>query len=159
MQNTNQDTLVVYFSATGTTKSAAERIAAVTGADIYEIQAAQAYTPDDLNWRNRNSRTTREQNDPSSRPEIGSGSAQLDRYRTVFIGYPIWWGVAPRIVDTFVESNSFDGIDVIPFCTSGGSGVGRSAANLAQLAGSGSWRAGREYRRSATDEELKSWAE
>ena len=131
--------LVVYFSATGTTKGVAEQIASVTGADTYEILAAQTYTEDDLNWHDQNSRTTLEQNDKSVRPAIGSETISLDGYSTIYIGYPIWWGEEPRIIDTFVESYDFSGKTVIPFCTSGGSGIGASGANLAANAGSGNW--------------------
>ena len=117
----NGGTLVVYFSATGTTKGVAEKIAAITGADTYEIKAAQKYTDADLNWNDSNSRSTKEQNDSSVRPEIGSEAISLDGYTTIYIGYPIWWGEEPRIMDTFVESHSFDGITMIPFCTSSSS--------------------------------------
>ena len=132
-------TLVVFFSATGTTKGVAEQIAAAANADTYEILAAQPYTADDLNWNDTNSRTTKEQNDKSVRPEIGSDKLNFDGYSTVFIGYPIWWGEEPRIMDTFAESYDFSGKTVIPFCTSGGSGIGASGTNLAANAGSGNW--------------------
>ena len=136
---TGGKTLVVFFSATGTTKGVAEQIAAVTNADTYEILAAQPYTEADLNWNDQNSRTTLEQNDKSVRPAIGSDDVKLDSYSTVFIGYPIWWGEEPRIMDTFVESHDFNGKTVVPFCTSGGSGIGSSGSNLAANAGSGNW--------------------
>ena len=132
-------TLVVYFSATGTTRGVAEQIASVTGADIYEITAAQPYSDDDLNYNDSNSRTTIEQNDKSVRPEIGSETISLDGYDTIFIGYPIWWGEEPRIMDTFAESYDFTGKTVIPFCTSGESGIGASGSNLAANAGTGNW--------------------
>lgn len=131
--------LVVYFSATGTTKGVAEQIAAVTGADIYEIIAAQPYSEADLDWNDSNSRTTIEQNDKTARPEIGSEKITLDGYSTIYIGYPIWWGEEPRIIDTFVESYDFTGKTVIPFCTSGGSGIGSSGDNLETNARSGRW--------------------
>ena len=102
----NSGVLVVYFSATGTTKGVAEKIAGITGADTYEIKAAQEYTDADLNWNDSNSRSTKEQNDSSVRPEIGSDAISLDGYTTIYIGYPIWWGEEPRIMDTFVESYS-----------------------------------------------------
>ena len=152
-----KDILVVYFSATGTTKGVAEKIASITGADIYEIKAAQEYTDDDLNWNDSNSRTTKEQNDSSVRPEIGSEMVSLDGYTTIYIGYPIWWGEEPRIMDTFVESYSFDGITVIPFCTSGGSGIGRSGQNLADNAGSGNWLDGQRFGGSVSEADLQSW--
>jgi len=93
-------------------------------ADIYEIKAAQEYSDADLNWNDSDSRSTKEQNDSSVRPEIGSDTVSLDGYSTIYIGYPIWWGEEPRIMDTFVESYNFDGITMIPFCTSSSSGIG-----------------------------------
>ena len=150
-------TLVVYFSATGTTKSVAEKIAALENADLYEIKAAQEYTDADLNWHDSGSRTTLEQNDKSVRPEIGSERISLEGYEKIYIGYPIWWGEEPRIMDTFVESYDFSGVTVIPFCTSGGSGVGRSGQNLADNAGTGNWLDGQRFNGSVTEAELQSW--
>ena len=155
----NSGVLVVYFSATGTTKGVAEKIAGITGADTYEIKAAQEYTDADLNWNDSNSRSTREQNDSSARPEIGSDAISLDGYATIYIGYPIWWGEEPRIMDTFVESYNFDGITLIPFCTSGGSGIGRSGQNLADNAGSGTWLDGKRFGAGASEDEIRSWIE
>lgn len=149
-------TLVVYFSATGTTKAVAQTIASVTGAELYEITAAQPYTTDDLNWHDKSSRTTLEQNDKSARPAIASEKLSLDGYSTIYIGYPIWWGEEPRIMDTFVESYRFDGITMIPFCTSGGSGIGASGSNLAANAGSGKWLEGSRLN-SASEEDVKSF--
>ena len=153
----NGGVLVVYFSATGTTKGVAEKIAGITGADTYEIKAAQEYTDADLNWNDSSSRSTKEQNDSSARPEIGSDAVSLDGYTTIYIGYPIWWGEEPRIMDTFVESHNFDGITLIPFCTSGGSGIGRSGQNLADNAGSGTWLDGKRFDGGVSENELKSW--
>lgn len=153
------DTLVIYFSATGNTKAVAEKIASITGADIYEIKAAQEYTDADLDWNDSDSRTTHEQNDPSARPEIGSDPVSLEGYKTVYIGYPIWWGEEPRIMDTFVESYDFDGITMIPFCTSGSSGIGRSGQNLAENAGSGNWLEGARFGGGASEDEIRSWVE
>lgn len=152
-------TLVVYFSATGTTKGVAEKIAGITGADTYEIKAAQEYTDADLNWNDSSSRSTKEQNDSSARPEIGSDAVSLDGYTTIYIGYPIWWGEEPRIMDTFVESHSFDGITMIPFCTSGSSEIGRSGRNLADNAGSGTWLDGKRFDGGVSEEELRTWIE
>lgn len=151
------DTLVVYFSATGTTKGVAEKIASVTRADTYEIKAAQEYTDADLDWDDSGSRATREQNDASARPEIGSDPVSLEGYKTVYIGYPIWWGEEPRIMDTFVESCDFDGITMIPFCTSGSSDIGKSAKNLADNAGSGNWLEGARFAGGASEDEIRSW--
>lgn len=147
-------TLVVYFSATGTTKGVAEKIAAATNADTYEILAAQTYTEADLNWNDKNSRTTKEQNDKSVRPEIGSDKVNLDGYSTIFIGYPIWWGEEPRIMDTFVESYDFSGKTMIPFCTSGGSEIGSSGTNLADNAKSGNWLEGE---RLSSSSDIEGW--
>ncbi|MBR6147871.1 MAG: flavodoxin [Lachnospiraceae bacterium] len=153
------DVLIVYFSATGTTKGIAEKIAGITGADTYEIKAAQEYSDADLNWNDSDSRSTKEQNDPSARPEIGSEAVSLDGYSTIYIGYPIWWGEEPRIMDTFVESYNFDGITMIPFCTSSSSGIGRSGQNLADNAGSGTWIDGKRFGAGASEDEIRSWIE
>ena len=152
-----KETLVVVFSATGTTKGVAERIAALTDADLYEIIPAEPYSDADLDWHDKNSRTTIEQDDPSVRPAIGSESITLDGYKTIYVGYPIWWGEEPRIMDTFVESYSFDGITMIPFCTSGGSGIGRSGKNLAENAGSGNWLDGERLQGSISESDLQAW--
>ena len=154
-----KDVLVVYFSATGTTKDIAEKIAAITDADLYEIKAAQEYTAEDLNWNDSNSRTTLEQNDKSVRPEIGSDPVSPEGYTTIYIGFPIWWGEEPRIMDTFVESYSFDGITMIPFCTSSSSGIGRSGQNLADNAGSGNWLDGQRFGAGAPESEIQAWIE
>ena len=151
--------LVIYFSATGTTAGIGRKIANITGADIYEIKAAQEYTAADLNWNDSDSRTTKEQDDPSARPEIGSNQVSLDGYTTIFIGYPIWWGEEPRIMDTFVESYDFGGITMIPFCTSGSSGIGRSGRNLADKAGSGRWLDGKRFGAGASEDSIRSWIE
>ena len=155
----HSDVLVVYFSATGTTEGVAERIANVTGADVYEILAAQPYTEADLNYNDNSSRSTTEQNDKSVRPEIGSEDISLEGYTTIYLGFPIWWGEEPRILDTFVEKYNFDGITVIPFCTSGSSGIGRSGSNMEELAGSGTWLEGERFSGGVSEEELKSWIE
>ena len=153
----DEKTLVVVFSATGNTKEVAEKIANLTGADLYEIKPAVEYTAEDLDWNDKNSRTTIEQNDLDSRPEIGSDPVDLTGYTRVFIGYPIWWAIEPRIMDTFVESYDFDGITMIPFCTSGSSGLGMSGKNLEKLAGSGTWLAGRRFKGGATENEVSKW--
>ena len=155
----HKEVLVVYFSATGTTKGVAERIATVTDADIYEIVPAEPYTSDDLNWNDKSSRTTKEQNDKSARPAIGSETIDLTGYTTIYIGFPIWWGEEPRIMDTFVESYDFTGITLIPFCTSGGSGIGRSGPNMEELAGTGTWLDGARHSGSISETDLQSWIE
>jgi len=153
----HSDVLVAYFSATGTTKGVAERIAAVTGGDLYEILAAEPYTEDDLNYNDSSTRATQEQNDKNVRPEIGSEDITLEGYSTIYLGFPIWWGEEPRILDTFVEKYSFEGITVIPFCTSGGSGIGRSGSNMEALAESGTWLDGERFSENVSEEDLKSW--
>ena len=122
--------LVAVFSASGTTEKVGEEIARISGGDFFEIVPEKIYTSDDLNWMNKRSRSTMEMNNPSARPEIASRVADMDQYDTVILGYPIWWGVAPRIIDTFLESYDFSGKTIIPFCTSGGSGLGRSGEKL-----------------------------
>ena len=153
------DVLVVYFSQTGNTKGIAEKIADIEGADIYEIEAAKEYTSDDLNYDDPESRATVEQNDPSARPEIGNEPVSLEGYKKIYIGYPIWWGQEPRIMDTFVESNDFDGITMIPFCTSGSSDIGDSGKNLEKNAGSGNWKDGKRFEGGASEDEVRSWIE
>ena len=116
--------LVAYFSATGTTKKAAERLAGAIGADLFEIKPAVPYTQADLNWMDKHSRSSVEMNDLKSRPAIAGMPADLGAYDTVFVGFPIWWYVAPTIISTFLESGDFSGKKVVPFATSGGSGMG-----------------------------------
>ncbi len=148
--------LVVYFSATGTTRGVAERIAALTGGDLQEILPAQPYTAEDLNYGDSTTRATAEQNDPDARPEIAN-SISLEGYTTLYLGYPIWWGQAPRILSSFVESHDFTGITVIPFCTSGSSDIGGSDDALAAQAGSGTWLQGRRFSGSVPEDTLRDW--
>ena len=149
--------LVVVFSATGTTKGVAEKIAAIEDADLYEILAAEPYSDADLNWNDRNSRSTKEQNDPSVRPAIASEAIDLSGYERIYIGYPIWWGEEPRILDTFVESYDFGTITMIPFCTSASSGMGRSGKNLADNATGGNWLDGKRFPGSVSESDLMNW--
>ena len=125
--------LVVYFSCTGNTKAVAEKIAELCDADLYEITAAQPYTAEDLNYNNSNCRANREMNDENARPAIGSQPIELSGYDTVFIGYPIWWGTMPRIINTFLDTYDLSGKTVMPFCTSGGSGVSRSVSDIKKV--------------------------
>ena len=152
-----KDTIVVYFSATGTTKGVAESIASVTNADIFELVPAEPYSDADLDWNDSGSRTTIEMNDPDVRPAIANDTVDLEDYTTVYIGYPIWWGDAPRMMSTFVEAHDFDGKTVIPFCTSGGSGIGRSGKNLEENAGSGTWLEGRRLKAGVSEGDIQSW--
>lgn len=122
--------LVAYFSASGVTESAARQLAAVTGADLHEIAPAQPYTSADLNWMNKKSRSTVEMNDPNSRPALAEEHTDLTAYETVYIGFPIWWGVAPHAVNTFIENNDLTGKTVVIFATSGGSGLNPAVRDL-----------------------------
>lgn len=122
--------LVAVFSASGVTKRVGEEIAKISGGDFFEIVPKEKYTSADLNYMNNRSRSSVEMRDPSARPEIAGSVTDMDSYDTVIIGFPIWWGVAPRIIETFLESYDFSGKTIIPFCTSGGSGVGRSDTAL-----------------------------
>lgn len=149
--------LVTYFSVSGITREVAERLAKEIGADLFEIQAQTPYTRADLDWKNHQSRSTIEMTDKSCRPAIGRGVEEMAQYEVVFIGYPIWWGEAPRIVSTFVENHDFSGKTVIPFCTSGGSGVEMSERNLREQAGSGNWLKGQRFSAGVSRQELQGW--
>ncbi len=141
-------TLVAVFSASGVTKRVGEKIAEIAGGDFFEIVPKEKYTSDDLNYMNNRSRSSIEMNDPSSRPEIVGNVADMSSYDTVVIGFPIWWGVAPRIIETFLESYDFSGKTIIPFCTSGGSGVGRSDSALHKnVSGNVKWAKGVQINR------------
>ena len=128
----NKNVLIAYFSATGTTKRVAENLAKATGGDLYEIKPVKTYTSADLNWHDSNSRTSVEMNDPKSRPEIVTGDLSIQDYDTIFLGFPIWWGTAPKIVHTFLEKYDFSGKKIIIFATSGSSGLGNTANTLKQ---------------------------
>ena len=149
--------LVAYFSATNTTEGVAETIADSLSADIYEIVPEQPYTDDDLDYHDDNSRSTIEMNDTSARPAISSSVEDMEQYSIVFIGYPIWWGDAPRILSTFVESYDFSGKTIVPFCTSGGSGVGSSATNLEALTDGAVWLAGTRLNGGSSHETIVDW--
>lgn len=152
-------TLVAYYSATGNTKAVAEMIAETLGADTFEITPAEPYTSEDLNWTDDSSRVSQEYSDPSIRTvELTADTVEnWDSYDTVFIGYPIWWGIAAWPVSSFVAANDFAGKTVIPFCTSSSSGLGESGKLLAELAGTGNWQQGQRFRSSADAEEVLEW--
>ena len=153
--------LVVYYSATGNTENAASYIAQATGGDLFEITPAEPYTDDDLNWSDENSRVTQEYADESLR-DVELTTTQVenwDSYDTVFLGYPIWWGVAAWPVDGFVEANDFTGKTVIPFCTSSSSGLGQSGELLSEMAGTGDWLEGQRFRSSASQEDVTEWVD
>lgn len=153
------DVLVVVFSQTGNTMGIAQMIAEIEDADLYEIVPSVPYTDDDLNYSDSSSRATVEQNDPSVRPQIGSDPIDVSCYNRIYIGYPIWWGQEPRILDTFVESYDFTDITVIPFCTSGSSGIGQSGSNLEVASGSGTWIEGMRFPADASEDDVSAWIE
>ncbi len=151
-------TLVAYFSASGTTAKVAKKMAEAIGADLFEIKPETPYTGADLNWQNKNSRSSVEMNDRSSRPAIAVKVADMPQYDVVFVGFPVWWYREPSIIDTFMESYDFAGKTVIPFATSGGSGLGDSAANMQKLAKGAKVVGGKRFSGNASAEELKAWA-
>ena len=151
--------LVAVFSASGVTKLVGREIARISGGDFFEIVPAEKYTSADLNYMNSRSRSSVEMNDPSARPEIANKVSDMDSYDNVIIGFPIWWGVAPRIIETFLESYDFSGKTIIPFCTSGGSGVGRSDTALHKnVSGNVKWGKGVQINR-PNESTIKSWLE
>lgn len=153
--------LVVYYSETGNTERVANSIAEATGGDLFEIEPTEPYTDDDLNWNDESSRVSREYEDESLRdvPLVNTTVDGWDDYDTVFIGYPIWWGIAAWPVDGFVEANDFSDKTVIPFATSASSGMGQSGELLADLAGTGDWQDGMRFSSGAGDDEVQEWVE
>ena len=127
--------LVAYFSASGVTKKVAEELAKVEKADLHEITPETLYTEADLDWRNEQSRSTLEMKDPSCRPAITGQVENMAQYDTVFVGFPIWWGREPSVVDTFLDAYDFAGKKIVPFCTSGGNGIGETAKRLQEIVG------------------------
>ncbi len=152
-------TLVVYYSASGNTERVAKDIAEAAGADRFEIVPTEVYTSDDLDWTNPDSRVSREHDDESLRdvPLTTTEVPDWDSYDTVFIGYPIWWGIAAWPVDTFVKSNDFTGKTVIPFATSSSSGMGQSGSLLADMAGTGEWQEGQRFSSGVSSDDVQSW--
>ena len=149
--------LVAYFSASGETARLAKTLAGVIGGDLFEIRPQTAYTAADLDWNNAKSRSSVEMNDPKSSPDIAGMPADLGAYDTVFVGFPIWWYVAPRIINTFVESYDFTGKALVPFATSGGSGMGRTVDELRKLCPNANWKAGKMVN-GISDKALVDWA-
>ena len=151
--------LVVYYSASGNTKRVAEDIAEAAGGDLFEITPTEPYTSDDLNWTNSDSRVSREHDDESLRdvPLTTTEVENWDDYDTVFIGYPIWWGIAAWPVDTFVKNNDFTGKTVIPFATSSSSGMGQSGTLLEEMAGTGDWQDGQRFSSGASQSDVADW--
>lgn len=150
--------IVIYFSCTGTTEQAAKKIAELSSSDIYKIEPAEPYTSDDLNYNNSDCRANVEQNDPDARPEIAGDLLDLSEYDTVFVGFPIWWYVAPTIINTFGESYDFSGKKIVPFATSGGSGMGNTNAELAPSFKGATLVEGKLVNRMSADE-LRAFAE
>lgn len=152
-------TLVVYYSASGNTERVAKDIAEAAGADLFEIVPTEVYTSEDLNWTNPDSRVSREHDDESLRdvPLTTTEVPDWDSYDTVFIGYPIWWGIAAWPVDTFVKNNDFTGKTVIPFATSSSSGMGQSGSLLADMAGTGEWQEGQRFSSGVSGDDVQSW--
>ena len=153
--------LVVYYSATGNTEAVANMIAEATGGDTFEIVPAEPYTDNDLDWADSDSRVSREHDDESLRDVelVSTDVDNWDSYDTVFIGYPIWWGIAAWPMDTFVENSDFTGKTVIPFCTSSSSGIGDSGTLLGEMAGTGDWQEGERFRSGVSQEDVQSWVE
>ena len=153
---TTSQTLVTYFSATGTTKAVAQRLAQVADADLWEIAPAQAYTSADLDWRDKSSRSSLEMNDDTARPTLKSTKADIARYDTIYIGFPIWWYVAPRIINSFIEAHDLAGKVLIPFATSGGSPIGPCVDALRKSYPGLQWHDGRLLNR-ASEQALRQW--
>lgn len=148
--------LVAYFSASGVTKAAAERLAKAAGADLFEIKPEAPYTRADLDWTDKKSRSSVEMNNPDSRPKIAEHLTNMGDYDIVFVGFPIWWYVAPTIINTFVESYDLSGKMIVPFATSGGSGMGRTVEVLKPLCQTAKWEKGKMLNR-VSDRELQDW--
>lgn len=151
--------LVACFSATGNTEGIARHIQTVLDADLYEIVPEEPYTREDLNYSNSDCRANREQNDPDARPAISGTLENPGNYDVVFLGYPIWWGQAPKIIHTFLESYDFTGETIVPFCTSGSSGIGGSLSDIQALVPDANWLSGQRFDAGADQEEVARWVE
>ena len=156
---TDKKTLVAYFSASGITAALAQRLADTINADLFEIKPQKPYSTADLDWQNAQSRSSLEMKDQNSRPEIASKIANINQYDVIFVGFPIWWYREPSIIDTFMESYDFSGKKVIPFATSGSSGIGNSGGNMQKLAPLAEVANGKRFSASASETELKNWAQ
>ena len=156
-ETTDGKVLVAYFSCTGNTKGLAEKIASAIDADFYELVPEEPYTDADLNYNDSSTRATVEQNDPNARPAISGSVDNMEQYDVIFLGYPIWWGQAPKIISTFLESYNLSGKTIVPFCTSGSSPVGSSATNLYSSAQDADWLDGTRFSASASDSDIESW--
>lgn len=158
-KTSNGKILVVYYSATGSTKAVAQTIADTANADLFEITPVDPYTSDDLNWTDDNSRVSVEHNDESKRDVKLTKTTpdNWEQYGTVFVGYPIWWGIAAWPVNNFINGNDFSGKTVIPFCTSASSGLGESGSLLAEMAGTGNWQDGERFSSGASSDDVANW--
>ncbi len=152
-------TLIAYFSASGETARLAKTIASVTGGELFEIQPETAYTAADLDWRDRSSRSTVEMKDEKSRPAIASRVADMKEYDTVFVGFPIWWYQAPRIIETFLESYDFAGKEIVPFATSGGSGMGKTESILKACCENAKWLPGKRLSSRESAASVQKWVD
>ena len=151
--------LVAYFSASGVTAKVAETLSEAIGADLYEIEPEVPYTKEDLNWMDKQSRSTIEMNDPASRPAIAGMRDNMADYDTVFVGFPVWWYVAPTIINIFLESYDLTGKTIIPFATSGGSGMGKTNEKLQPSCPNSKLIEGKAFKKSASNSELAAWAD
>lgn len=151
--------LVAYFSATGNTAEIAQSLQEILSADLYEIVPQQSYTEADLNYSDDSCRANQEQNDPAARPAMNSALENPEDYDVIFLGYPIWWGKAPKIIFTFLESSDFAGKTIVPFCTSGSSGIDPSVEELQNLVPEGTWLSGQRFSAGASKEEIADWVE
>ena len=151
--------LIAYFSATNTTEGIANHLNEILDADLYEIVPETPYTSDDLNYNDRSSRSSQEMNDPDARPVISGSVANMEQYDVIFLGYPIWWGEAPRIINTFLESYDLSGKTIAPFCTSASSPLGSSARNLQGLASNVTWLEGQRFSGGASASDVQSWVD
>ena len=151
--------LVAYFSATGNTEGIAQHLQSILDADLYEIVPEVAYTDEDLNYSNDSCRANQEQNDPAARPAITGTLENPEDYDVVFLGYPIWWGQAPKVIYTFLESCDFGDATIVPFCTSGSSGIGSSADGLQELTENAQWLDGQRFSSGASQDEVAQWVD
>ena len=153
------DVLVAYFSATGNTEIIAEHLVSILDADLYEIVPQVPYSSEDLNYSNDDCRANQEQNDPTARPSISGSVENMEDYEVIFLGYPIWWGDAPKIISTFLETYDFDGKTIVPFCTSGSSSIGSSADDLDALTQGAAWLEGQRFSGTASQETVSQWVD
>lgn len=152
-------TLVAYFSASGVTRDVSIKLNDIVGGDLFEIVPEEKYSNEDLDWTNKNSRSSIEMNDSNSRPKISSRVLDISQYDRIFIGYPVWWYTFPRIINTFLEEYDFSGKEIVPFCTSGSSGIGSASVDIAKIVPAARVLEGKRLSKSSSDEEIKAWIE